>query len=174
MINEAENIYGTRAIFEALENDAPIKEIFVGNYINVNQNGSINKILRHAQSQNIPAKKVDKNFLDQETQKASHQGIMAKLEPFKYTDLNEIIKATHQKTKSLIIILDHIEDSGNLGAIARSAEAFGADGLVIANKRAATISASTYKTSAGAIFNLPVAKVANINSAIEQLKNAEY
>lgn len=174
MANDQEYIYGTRAIFEAFENAAPIKEIFVGNYINLKQNNAIEKLLNSAQSQNINIKKVDKAILDQTCKKAVHQGIMAALEPFKYTDLSRIIESTKDRSKSLIVILDHIEDSGNLGAIARSAEAFGADGLIIANKRAANITASTYKTSAGAIFHLPIAKVANINAAIEQLKNNEF
>ena len=174
MTNDQEYIYGTRAIFEALENTAPIKEIFVGNYINLKQNKAIEKLLNSAQSQNISVKKVDKSILDKSCKKAVHQGIMATLKPFNYVNLNTIIESTKDKSKSLIVILDHIEDSGNLGAIARSAEAFGADGLVIANKRAANITATTYKTSAGAIFHLPIAKVANINASIEQLKNNEF
>ena len=169
-----ENIYGTRTINEAIAHNVPISEIYVGNYVNLSQNKAIEQILSSANSQNIKISKVDKSLLDKWTKSASHQGIVAKVKAFEYASLQDIIARAKDKAASLIVVLDHIEDAGNLGAIARSAEAFGADGLIIANKRAATVNASTYKTSAGAIFNLPIAKVANINAAIEQLKQNDY
>lgn len=94
--------------------------------------------------------------------------------PFAYTNINVVLEAIKEKSKSLIVILDHIEDAGNLGALARSALAFGASALIIPNSRAAQVTATTYKTSAGAVFKLPIVRVSNINSVIETLKQNEY
>lgn len=174
MNKNLENIESPRAVKEALLHNVPIDEIVIGNYINVNQNNKIQEIIRIANSQNIKVSKVDKNVLEQNSVRGSHQGVIAKAKPFEYTNLENIIAKTKDKNASLIVILDHIEDEGNLGAIARSAEAFGADGLIIANKRAASVTPTTYISSAGAIFNLPISKVANINAAIEQLKQNEF
>lgn len=168
------HIEGIHACLEALDNDVPIFEILIGNYVNLKQNNSIEKIINIANSQNIKYKKVDKSILDKMSLRGAHQGIISKIKSFDYTSLDTIIDKSKDCQSSLIVILDHIEDSGNLGAIARSAEAFGANGLIIANKRATQVTANTYKTSAGAICHLPIAKVSNINSAIEQLKNNEY
>lgn len=76
--------------------------------------------------------------------------------------------------RALIVILDHVTDAGNLGAIARSADAVGASGIIIPNKRAAGVTAATYKSSAGAISHMPVAQVSNIVGAIERLKKEGY
>lgn len=174
MNNNMEYIYGTRAIFEALDNSAPIGQILFGNYINLKQNKAIEKIINVAQSQNITTKKVDKSLLDQKTSKSNHQGIIASISPFAYAELIDIIETTKENAKSLIVILDHVEDSGNLGALARSALAFNASALIIPNSRAAQVTATTYKTSAGAIFHLPIVKVANINACIDQLKKNDF
>ena len=76
--------------------------------------------------------------------------------------------------RALVVVLDHITDAGNLGAIARSAECVGASGIVIPNKRAARVTAATYKSSAGAISHIPVTQVANLVSTIERLKDEGF
>lgn len=113
-------------------------------------------------------------MLDKLSFRGAHQGVIAKTKTFPYCSLQDILKNAKDKTSALVVVLDHVQDSGNLGAIARSAEAFGAAGLVIPNKRAAAVTASTYKTSAGAICRLPIAMVANINSVLDELKNNEF
>lgn len=169
-----EVVIGTRAVRECFAHSVPIKQISIGNYINLKQNKTIADITKIAKSQNVKITKIDKKDLDRQSEGRSHQGVLAKIMPFSYSSLTNIIDKTINKSKSLIIILDHIEDAGNLGAIIRSAEAFGADGIIIANKRAAGVTATTYKTSAGAILNMSIAKVPNINFAIDQLKNNEF
>lgn len=174
MPNEAEIIIAPRAINEALGASAPIEKLIVGNYINLKQNVGVAEIVRIAQSQNIQVTKADKSVLDKIACGGNHQGCLALAKPFKYSKVEDILETTKDKVKSLIVILDHIEDAGNLGALARSACAFGADALIIPNDRAASVTSTTYKTSAGAVFKLPIVKVSNINAVIEQLKQNEY
>lgn len=174
MNKNSEYIESPRAVSEALGASAPIEKLLVGNYVNLKQNKGIDSILRIAQSQNIKVEKVDKSVLEEHSTRGSHQGILAIAKPFEYTKIEDVLEATKDKVKSLIVILDHIEDAGNLGAIARSACAFSADALIIPNDRAASVTSTTYKTSAGAVFRLPIIKVPNINACIEQLKKNEY
>lgn len=174
MSNSEEYIESPRAVSEALRAGVPINNVYVGNYINLKQNSGIAKIVRIAESNNIKVKKVDKSVMDKLSVRGVHQGCLAQTEPFKYAKIEEIFAENKDKTKSLIVILDHIEDAGNLGAIARSALAFGASALIIPNNRAAQVTSTTYKTSAGAVFRLPIIKVSNINSVIDTLKQNEY
>lgn len=174
MSRDESYIESPRAVSEALVASAPIEKLLVGNYVNLKQNKSIDSIVRIAQSQNIPVEKVDKSVLEEHSVRGAHQGCLAIARPFEYAKIDEVLEATKDQVKSLIVILDHIEDSGNLGAIARSALAFGASALIIPNNRAAQVTATTYKTSAGAVFNLPIVKVSNINACIEQLKSNEF
>lgn len=174
MSNEEEIIIAPRAISEALGASAPIKKLLIGNYINLKQNNGIAEIVSIAQSQNIQVEKVDKSVLEERSHHANHQGCLALAKPFKYTKIEEVLDAAKDEVKSLIVILDHIEDAGNLGALARSACAFSADALIIPNDRAASVTSTTYKTSAGAVFRLPIIKVPNINSVIDTLKQNEY
>lgn len=167
-------IESPRAIAEALRNNVPIEKLLIGNYINTHQNHGIADIVQIATSQNIKIEKVDKSVLEQKSQRGSHQGCLAMAKPFAYTNINVVLEAIKEKSKSLIVILDHVEDAGNLGALARSALAFGASALIIPNSRAAQVTATTYKTSAGAVFKLPIVRVSNINSVIETLKQNEY
>ena len=174
MPNAEEVIIGPRAISEALGAKAPIEKLLVGNYVNLKQNHGVAEIVRIAQSQNIKVEKTDKSVLEERSNHANHQGCLAIARPFKYNKIEDVLATTKEKVKSLIVILDHIEDAGNLGALARSALAFGVSALIIPNSRAAQVTATTYKTSAGAVFNLPIVRVSNINACIEQLKQNEY
>lgn len=174
MRNDESYIESPRAVAEALHACVPISKIYIGNYINLKQNKGIADIVRFADSQNIKIEKVDKSELKEHSTRGSHQGCLALAKPYEYANIEKILATTKEKTKSLIVILDHIEDAGNLGAIARSALAFGASALIIPNNRAAQVTATTYKTSAGAVFRLPIIKVSNINSTIEQLKKNEF
>ena len=120
---------------------------------------------------------ADKSVLDRISADGSHgahQGIVCEVPPFKYADLMDIARAGAAKEQSLVIVCDHITDEGNLGAIIRTADVVGADGVVIANRRAAQVNVGVYKTSAGAAVHVPVARVANITSALETLKKAGF
>ncbi|MFR7404965.1 MAG: 23S rRNA (guanosine(2251)-2'-O)-methyltransferase RlmB [Coriobacteriaceae bacterium] len=122
---------------------------------------------------------MSKKKLDEVSERGSHQGVMAEAAPFNYVNMTTILDAAKQSAeehdgRALIVVLDHITDAGNLGAIARSAECVGASGIVIPNKRAARVTAATYKSSAGAISHIPVTQVANLVSTIERLKDEGF
>ena len=165
--NKSEDyIYGRNPVIEALKSDASIDCIYISG-----RTGTLSKIYAMARDKGIVVKQVTDAKLSQMTDNASHQGVMAQVACGKYISLEELIEISKNKNKPAFIILcDEIEDPHNLGAIIRTAESAGADGIIIPKRRSATLNATVYKTSAGAASYLPVAKVSNLSSAIETLK----
>ncbi|MBR2834631.1 MAG: 23S rRNA (guanosine(2251)-2'-O)-methyltransferase RlmB [Coriobacteriales bacterium] len=104
----------------------------------------------------------------------AHQGIICEIPEHVYADIADIAQKGSQKDASLILVLDHITDEGNLGAIIRTAEVVGAEGVVIPSKRAAQVTGGVYKTSAGAALHIPIARVSNLVGALKSLKRAGY
>ena len=173
----ADYIEGKRPVVEALRTQMPIKCVLVAD--NVQRDSLVNDILRKAKQRDIPVKTISRKRLDEISERGSHQGVMAEALPFDYVNGTAILKAAEASAeahdgRALVVVLDHITDAGNLGAIARSAECVGASGIVIPNKRAARVTAATYKSSAGAIAHIPVAQVANIASTLDRLKEAGF
>lgn len=127
---------------------------------------------------NVVIEQVDKAVLDRLSSSGAshgaHQGIMIEVPPYRYADVLDIARKASDKQDSLVIVLDHITDEGNLGAIIRTAEVVGADGVVIPSKRSAQVSVGVYKTSAGAALHLPIASVPNLSTALTQLKDKGY
>ena len=139
----------------------------------------VEDILRKAKHFDVTVTTVPRKTLDDKAQRGSPQGVMAETKPHAYVDITEIeraaeVYAEENGGRALVVILDHLTDAGNLGAIARSAEAVGACGLVIPNKRSARVEASTYKSSAGAITHVPVAQVSNIVQSIHRLQEEGF
>ena len=173
----AEYIEGKRPVIEALRTHVPMKCILMAD--NVKKDSLVNDILRKAKNLDVPVKMISKKKLDEISERESHQGVMAETKPFEYVNVSTILEAAakcaeENEGRALIVMLDHITDAGNLGAIARSAESVGAAGLIIPNKRAARVTAATYKSSAGAISHIPVSQVANLTSCIERLKEEGF
>lgn len=100
-----------------------------------------------------------------------HQGIILDIEDFKYTDLNDIID---KEDTDFVLILDHLEDPHNLGAIIRTSEAAGVDGIIIPKDRGITINSTVMKTSTGALENMKIAMVTNLNNTIKTLKDKGF
>ena len=121
----------------------------------------------------IPVLRVPRSELDALSSHGAHQGIALEVGAFPYADLADVI-ANAGSGPALVVVLDHVTDAGNFGAIVRSAEVVGAAGVVIASKRAAEVTVATYKTSAGAVMHLPIAQVPNIARALEELKSAGF
>lgn len=173
----AEYIEGKRPVIEALRSGTPIRRVLVAD--GVKRDGLINDILRKAGNRDIPVKMVPRKELEKHSARGSHQGVMAEAQPYRYAGLEEVIAAAAQDAEqrdgsALVVLLDHITDAGNLGAIARSAEVVGASGIVIPNRRSAQVTAATYKSSAGAIINLNISQVSNLGQAIDRLKEAGF
>lgn len=162
----AEIICGRNPVIEALKSGATLDTIYIDG-----SGGSLNVIRRLAKEKGI----VVKDALDAKLTKlsggASHQGVVAIGACAEYVTIADILAVSEKKgTKPFIIICDEIEDPHNLGAIIRTAETSGADGVIIPKRRSAGLNATVFKTSAGAASYVPVARVTNLASAIDELK----
>lgn len=121
-------------------------------------------------SAGVPVKKIAKEKLDQLTEGALHQGIAARVEGFAYSSIEEVTRGD----KTFLLICDSLQDPQNLGAIARSAYAFGVDALVLAKDRSVEVTPAVSKASAGAIEHLPVVKVTNLSRMMADLKEQGF
>ena len=167
-----EYIEGRRAAAEALRTGFPVKRALVAD-AEGRRDAALAQLVDQLRGANIPVEYVATEQLDALSSHGAHQGIALEVGAFPYVDLADVIAAAGAGP-ALVVVLDHVTDAGNFGAIVRSAEVVGAAGVVIANKRAAEVTVATYKTSAGAVMHLPIARVPNIARALEQLKAAGF
>jgi 23S rRNA (guanosine2251-2'-O)-methyltransferase len=161
-------VIGRNSVIEAIKADRTIECIYITNSA---KEGSINAILGLAKEKKLVIKEVERKKLDMLSDGGVHQGIIAKVTPYKYFEVADILdEARIRGEKPFIIILDEIEDPHNLGSIIRTAELCGVHGIVIPKRRNVGITSTVYKSSVGAIEHVKVAKVTNINIVIDQLK----
>jgi len=132
----------------------------------------IQRVIEECRKIGVPVRVLPRVELDRLAGHASHQGLVAVTSAKQYSDLDDLV-AVRRGEHSLIIVLDGVEDPHNLGAILRTADAAGADGVVIPERRATGVTGTVAKTSAGASEYLPIAKVTNISRALEDLKSKE-
>jgi len=169
-----EVIYGKNTVDEAIASSRSILEVFVSdNLYNKDKRlvGQLRKLnIKH---QSIPAKKFDQFVKEKHGVKGNHQGVVALVAPYEYMPLQEMLeKATSKKEPALIVVLDGLEDPHNLGAILRTADAAGVDGIVIRKDRAVGLTQTVAKLSTGAIEHVPVASVTNLTTALNAMKDA--
>ena len=161
-------IEGRNPVLEALKSGRDIEKILIAKG---NKEGSINKIIGIAKERKIVIQNVERNKLDTMSTTQSHQGVIAISSAYSYRSIDDILKLAEERNEDpFIIILDEIEDPHNLGAIMRTAECAGAHGIIIPKRRSVGLTSTVSKTSAGAIEYMPVARVTNINNAIDELK----
>ena len=161
-------IEGRNAVLEAFRAGKTIDKLFV---LDGCQDGPVKSILREAKKTDTIINFVDKERLDRLANSGHHQGVVAQAAAYEYAEVEDILNAAKEKGEApFIFILDEIEDPHNLGAIIRTANLAGAHGVILPKRRAAGLTATVVKASAGAIHYTPVAKVTNIVSTIEQLK----
>ncbi len=159
-------IYGIRAVLEAIEANQEINSIFVKEGL---QGGLAGKLMGTLKSKNLKYQYVPVQKLLAMGAK-NHQGVVAAIAPVKYHNLKEFLPTLlAEKPNPLIVLLDRITDVRNFGAIARSAECAGADALIIPVRNAAKISADAVKTSAGALYSLPVCRELNLKKTVKNL-----
>ncbi len=162
---EIKLIYGKNSVIEALTSGAEIDTLYVQKGI------SLGKIIPLAKQNGIVIKEVSDEKLTAMTGTQKHGGTAAYLAAASYSTVEEILAASAEKGKPpFIVIADEIEDPHNLGAIIRTAEAAGADGVIIPKRRSASLNATVFKTSAGAAAWMKVARVSNLVDTIKQLK----
>lgn len=161
-------VVGRNPVLELLSSGAQIEKIYIQRG---EREGSVKKIFAEAKARGIPVSEADRHRLDTLAAGNAHQGVAAIAGGKEYSSIEDIVAAAKEKgEKPLIIVCDGVEDPHNLGAIIRSAECAGAHGLVISKHRSAAIGQTVQKSSAGAVTFLPIAKVNNIASAIDELK----
>ena len=166
---EEENLVeGRNAVMELIESDKDVNKIFVQAG---EKHGSIMKIIARAKSKGIVVVEVQKRKLDEMSISHNHQGVIAITPPFEYVEVEDILEEAKKKNENpFILILDGIEDVHNLGSIIRTAETAGVHGIIIPKRRAAAVNATVYKTSAGAVEYMKIARVNNIQNTINYLK----
>ncbi len=164
-------IEGRRAVAEAIELGLPIKSAFITDVDD--RDATLKRLVAELAELEVPIERVTKARLDALSSHGAHQGIVVRTRPFEYAALGDVIRAAGEGD-ALVVVLDHVTDEGNFGAIVRSAEVVGAAGVVIANARAARVGVGAYKTSAGAVLHLPIAQVSNLARALEDLKKAGF
>lgn len=161
-------IEGRNAVIEAFRSGKPIDKIFIQDGV---QDGPMQTIKREAKKHNTMVKFVTKERLDQLSETGKHQGVIAYTAAYEYAEVEDILEAARQKKEApFLFLLDNIEDPHNLGAIIRTANLAGAHGVIIPKNRAAGLTATVARTSAGALNYTPVARVTNMAKTIEDLK----
>lgn len=158
-------IYGKNVVYEKLKSDDLVKEAFVFKKFNDQE------IIDLLKMKKIDIKWVDKYQLDKMVN-GLHQGIILNVLDFETVSLDNILN--NDSKYPLIVMLDHLEDPHNFGAIIRSCEALGVDGIIIPNDRSVDINGTVIKTSAGAIQYMKIAKVSNLVNTIKVLKDKGY
>jgi len=161
-------VIGRNSVIETLKGDRTIETLYISNN---KLEGSISIIIGLAKEKRVLIKEVDKRKLDLMCDGAVHQGVIAKVTPYKYSEVSDILALAEERGEPpFIVILDEVEDPHNLGSIVRTAELFGVHGIIIPKRRSASVSATVYKSSVGAIEHVKIAKVTNLNATIEELK----
>jgi 23S rRNA (guanosine2251-2'-O)-methyltransferase len=160
-------IYGIRAIMEAVNSNEEIDKVFIQKGLTGDLIKDLERLLRQ---NDITAAYVPIEKLNRLT-KNNHQGAVANISPISFISLENLVETTANKDKpALFLLLDQLSDVRNFGAIIRTAECTGVDGIIIQKKGAAPVTADTIKTSAGAAFKVPIAKVDHLKDAVFYLQ----
>ena len=161
-----DRIIGWHPVQEALDAGKELARVLLQRDAKDERTKLLVKILR---DRRIPIQRVPRERLDRITKK-NHQGILAFASPISFMDLEELVQQGFESGKRvMIVVLDGVTDVGNLGAIARSAECFGATGLVVQDHHAAPVNEDAVKTSSGALLRLPVARVPDVTKALRYM-----
>ncbi|MBQ3149913.1 MAG: 23S rRNA (guanosine(2251)-2'-O)-methyltransferase RlmB [Clostridia bacterium] len=169
-VNSEKNdlIIGRNSVLEAIQSGREIDSVMIARG---ERSGSIGKIVSLCKQNNIVIKDVDSKKLDFLCSHSNHQGVVATAAAHAYAELDDIFESAEKKGEApFIIVCDEVEDPHNLGAIIRSAEAAGAHGIIVPKRRSASLTYAVSKTSAGALEYMPVVRVANIASTLDDLK----
>lgn len=164
-------VIGRNPVLEALQAGIPVHTAYVAE--GAERDNRLREILQFAADNSIALLQVTRAELDRLTKGAVHQGVALQLPTFEYAHPEDVLDAAYD-AGGVVVALDHITDPRNLGAIIRSAAAFGANGVVIPQRRAAGMTAAAWKSSAGAAARIPVAQATNLNRALESFTKAGF
>ena len=167
----AEWVAGRNSVVEALQAGIPVTTMYVAEH--TERDDRLREAFKLAAEQRLSMLEVTRNELDRLTDGAVHQGLALKVPPYEYADPHDLLTAAQQASElPLIVMLDSVTDPRNLGAVVRSAAAFGAHGVVVPERRAAGMTASAWKTSAGAAARVPVARATNLTRQLKDYQDA--
>ena len=160
-------IYGIRAVIEAINSSKDIDKVFIQTRLKGKLIGQLESLIRKNKINfsYVPTQKLDR------LSKKNHQGVIARIAPIKFYNIDSFSEVLEKSNNPFVLILDQINDVRNFGAIIRTAEISGVDGIIIQNSSSAPVNSDTIKTSAGAIFNIPICKVNHIKDAIYHLQS---
>jgi 23S rRNA (guanosine2251-2'-O)-methyltransferase len=162
-------IEGKNPVIELLKSGHPLKKILLADGLKPDE--AVIEILRLARTKNISVERMPRHLIDSQGATAVNQGVIAYAAPKEYSSLDDLLAfSADKKEPPLYVVLDGIEDPQNLGSILRTAYAAGIHGVIIKERRAAGLTATVAKASAGAMWYIPVASVSSIAGAIETLK----
>ncbi|HEB12082.1 MAG TPA: 23S rRNA (guanosine(2251)-2'-O)-methyltransferase RlmB [Actinobacteria bacterium] len=164
-------VAGRRPVKEALLGRRQVSHVYLARGAGPSE--SVNEIVRLAETQNIPTVMVMTDQLDQWAGGVVHQGVVARIGEFRYSDMADLVRLVDGKEQALIVALDGVEDPQNFGAITRTAVGAGVNGLIIRENRAVSVTPAVVKASAGAIEYAVIVK-SNISSAIDRLKSEGF
>lgn len=171
MENNNTTIFGIRAIMEAIESGSSINKVYLQKGLRGDLFFQLEKLIK---KNKISVSVVPPEKLDRLSKHNNHQGAVAKISPIEFYDLEKLLESALNKDKApLFLLLDQISDVRNFGAIIRTSECTGVDGIIIQKGGSAPVNAETIKTSAGAAFKVPICKVDHIKDALFQLQAAD-
>jgi len=169
-VNDAEElVVGRNAVHEALRSDESIREVLLAE--ESGRRGIVAQIEAAARERGVPVRSVPRAALDRLARSTRHQGVAARMSEYRYGDIETIEAAALRRSEpALILALDEVQDVHNLGSLIRTAEAVGAHGLLIPDRRAAPITAAVRKASAGAVAHMAVAR-GNLPDMLDRLRS---
>lgn len=166
----SDQVAGRNSVLEALQEDVPATQLTIMQRLDMDER--VREIMRLATARNLPIAEASRSDLDRRTDHAVHQGVALTIPAYQYADVEELLEIAQERFETpLLVALDGITDPRNLGAILRSAGAFGAHGVILPERRSAGMTASVYKVAAGAASRVRVAQVTNLNRALASLKD---
>lgn len=161
-------IEGRNAVLEALRSGARLERVLIA--LGVAPHAALDEIRARAGEAGVPVDDVDRASLARHSARGAHQGVIGFAAPFRYATLEEVLSRVEGRARALIVVLDHVTDPGNLGAVVRSVEVAGGDAVIIPKDRASEVGPVVHKASAGATAHLPIVRVTNIAQTLEALK----
>ena len=160
-------IYGKNVVRESLISNDKIHKAYISNHFHDKE------LVDMLKNKRIKINYVDNRVLDRKVD-GMHQGIVLEVDDINIYTLDEFLKVVKDKKNALVVMLDHLEDPHNFGAIIRTSEALGVDGIIIPDDRCVGITSTVVKVSAGAITHIPIIRVSNLYSSIEKLKKNNF
>ena len=167
----AEIIAGRNSVLEALRAEIPVKTLYVASRID--SDDRVKEAIKLAADRGLPMLETPRVELDRITDGAVHQGLALQIPPYDYAHPDDLLDSAYERDEpALVVALDSVTDPRNLGAVVRSAAAFGAHGVLVPERRSAGMTAGAWKTSAGAASRLPVARTTNLARQLREYAKA--